>query len=67
VPGALAPPFATAVAGYVWVVVEAGATDRGWLVEFLGGPWDRQSGLFDLEPGEVIEAPLEPHSGIDLQ
>jgi hypothetical protein len=29
-------------------------------VEFLGGPWDRQSGFYDQEPGDVIHAPLEP-------
>jgi len=40
--------------------MEPEATERGWLVEFLGGPWDRQSGLYDREPEEVIQAPLEP-------
>jgi hypothetical protein len=40
--------------------MEPEATERGWLVEFLGGPWDRQSGFYNREPDEVIQAPLEP-------
>lgn len=40
--------------------IELEATEQGWLVEFIGGPWDRQSGLYEREPDEVIQAPLDP-------
>jgi hypothetical protein len=40
--------------------MDLGTEQTGWLVEFLGGPWDRQTGFYDREPGEVIHAPLEP-------
>jgi hypothetical protein len=40
--------------------VDSGVEREGWLVEFLGGPWDRQSGFYDHDPGGIIHAPLEP-------
>jgi hypothetical protein len=40
--------------------MDPAAEQKGWLVDFLGGPWDNQSGLFDHEPAEIIHAPLEP-------
>jgi hypothetical protein len=40
--------------------MEPGDAEQGWLIDFLGGPWDRQSGLYDREPEAIIDAPLEP-------
>jgi hypothetical protein len=52
-------PFAAAGLGYISAAMERNAAERSRMIEFLGGPWDRRLCLYDHDPHEVIEAPLE--------